>query len=190
MAVLLTSLAAQCVLQLGLGRRGFSLESAAARVCREAGGRVSVIWRLGQQTSGSGGRRVATVPRRPFRCGHHHGESTEKGRFSLPSQCHCGWRCPGHRGTRQPENSKRAHLSAPALQTPIPRKKTKRERKKIKNCGGRGKKKARNFGRSRLWPIRFWLLEIKKQLFGFFFQLFFFFFMIFFVWIFFLFLFL
>ena len=55
----------------------------------------------------------------------------------------------GRRGfTRQPENSKRAHFRAPALQTPPKfHEKTPRERKKKENCGGGGKK-ARNFGRS------------------------------------------
>ena len=49
--------------------------------------------------------------------------------------------------TRQPENSKRAHLSAPALQTPPKfHERTPRERKKKENCGGRREKKARNFG--------------------------------------------
>ena len=45
--------------------------------------------------------------------------------------------------TRQPENSKRAHLSAPALQTTTKfLKKSPREtQKKERNCGGRGKKK-------------------------------------------------
>ena len=98
------SFCAACAAVGVLGRRGFSLESAAARVCREAGGRVSVnvlsgtltlpFWCLGQHTSGSGGRRVATVPRSPIRRGHHHGESTEKGRFSMPL-CHCGRHCLG-----------------------------------------------------------------------------------------------
>ena len=55
---------------------------------------------------------------------------------------------PGRRArTRQPENSKRAHLSAPALQTPPKfNEKTPRETQKQRNCGGRGRKKARNFG--------------------------------------------
>ena len=48
--------------------------------------------------------------------------------------------------TRQPENSKRAHLSAPALQTPPKfHEKDQKRGKNNKNCGGRGKK-ARNFG--------------------------------------------
>ena len=43
--------------------------------------------------------------------------------------------------TRQPENSKRAHLSAPAFQTPPKfHEKTPRERRKKENCGGRGEK--------------------------------------------------
>ena len=49
--------------------------------------------------------------------------------------------------TRQPENSKRAHLSAPALQTPpkFHEKDQQESEKRIKNCGGKGKK-TRNFG--------------------------------------------
>ncbi len=48
---------------------------------------------------------------------------------------------------RQPENSKRAHFKAPALQTPPKfHEKTPREGRKNENCGGRGNKKARNFG--------------------------------------------
>ena len=43
--------------------------------------------RHGHQTSRSGGRRVATFPQSPTRRGHHHGESTETGRFSMPSKC-------------------------------------------------------------------------------------------------------
>ena len=49
--------------------------------------------------------------------------------------------------TQQPENSKRAHFRAPALQTPPKfHERTPRERKKKENCGGRREKKARNFG--------------------------------------------
>ena len=49
--------------------------------------------------------------------------------------------------TRQPENSKRAHFRAPALQTPPKfHAKTPRERKKKENCGGKRGKKTRNFG--------------------------------------------
>ena len=41
--------------------------------------------------------------------------------------------------TRQPENSKRAHLTAPALQTPPKfHQTTPRESRKNENCGGRG----------------------------------------------------
>ena len=49
--------------------------------------------------------------------------------------------------TRQPENSKRAHFTAPALQTPpkIPRKDPKREKEERK-LWRRREKKARNFG--------------------------------------------
>ena len=45
--------------------------------------------------------------------------------------------------TRQPENSKRAHFRAPALQTPpeFHKKRPKEREKRTKNCGGRGKKK-------------------------------------------------
>ena len=46
-----------------------------------------------------------------------------------------------------PENSKRAHLSAPALQTP-PKFQQERE-KRMKTVAG---EKARNFGPSTLWP--------------------------------------
>ena len=57
-------------------------------------------------------------------------------------------RLRGRRGfTGQPENSKRAHLSAPTLQTPPKfHERTPKERKKKENCGGRREKKARNFG--------------------------------------------
>ena len=49
--------------------------------------------------------------------------------------------------TRQPENSKRAHLRVPALQTPPKfHEKDKREGKKNKNCGRRGKKKREILG--------------------------------------------
>ena len=73
--------------------------------------------------------------------------------------------------TRQPENSKRAHLSVPALQTPpkFHEKDQQESEKRKKNCGGR-EKKARNFGpppfgpppfgkpfgHGRLWPNRLW----------------------------------
>ena len=57
----------------------------------------------------------------------------------------CVW--AGRARTRQPENSKRAHLRAPALQTPPKfHERTPSERKKKENCGGRREKKARNFG--------------------------------------------
>ena len=59
-----------------------------------------------------------------------------------------GWCRWGRRGfTRQPENSKRAHFRAPALQKPHQNstKGPPRERRKKENCGGEGKK-ARNFG--------------------------------------------
>ena len=54
---------------------------------------------------------------------------------------------PGfHTTAREP---KRAHLNAPALQTPPKfNERTPRERKKNENCGGRREKKERNFGRS------------------------------------------
>ena len=49
--------------------------------------------------------------------------------------------------TRQPENSKRAHFTAPALQTPPKfHERTPRERKKKETCGGKREEKARNFG--------------------------------------------
>ena len=57
--------------------------------------------------------------------------------------------CKSHRGfTRQPENSKRAHLRVPAFKntTKIPREDPQRE-KKSENGSGR-RKKGRNFGRS------------------------------------------
>ena len=53
---------------------------------------------------------------------------------------------PGLVRTRQPENSKRAHFTAPALQTPPKyHGRTPRERKKKENCGGgeEGKKSAK-----------------------------------------------
>ncbi len=55
-----------------------------------------------------------------------------------------GLSCEGRRGfTRQPENSKRAHLSAPALQTPPKfNEKTPQERRKNEIFGGREKKKS------------------------------------------------
>ena len=57
-------------------------------------------------------------------------------------------RLRGRRGfTRQPENSKRAHLTPPALQTPQKfHEKTPRERQKEQKWGGRGKKSAK------FWP--------------------------------------
>ena len=49
--------------------------------------------------------------------------------------------------TRQPENSKRAHFTAPALQTPPKfHERTPRERKKKENCGGKRKKKREILG--------------------------------------------
>ena len=46
--------------------------------------------------------------------------------------------------TRQPENSKRAHFRAPALQTPPKfHERTPRERKKKENCGGKKEKSAK-----------------------------------------------
>ena len=54
---------------------------------------------------------------------------------------------PAGARTRQPENSKRAHFRAPALQTtPKFHARTPRERKKKENCGGRGKKKREILG--------------------------------------------
>ena len=51
---------------------------------------------------------------------------------------------------RQPDNSKRAHLSAPVFKnTTKIQQKTPRGEEKNEFCGGRGKKKERNFGRSR-----------------------------------------
>ena len=54
----------------------------------------------------------------------------------------------GRRGfTRQPENSKRAHLSAPALQTPKFRERGQQEReKRMKTVAGRGTKKREILG--------------------------------------------
>ena len=104
-AVLSTPLATtvQRVLQLGLGRRGFSLESAAVRVW-EAGGRVSVNFfcHLGVMDNRrlevvADGLDSSTVDRRE----HHHGESTPKGRFSMPSKCHCGRRRERGRGRKR-----------------------------------------------------------------------------------------
>ena len=63
-------------------------------------------------------------------------------------------RLRGRRGfTRQPENSKRAHLSAPALQTqPKFHEKTPREGRKEQILRRDREKKARNFGRPTLRP--------------------------------------
>ena len=71
--------------------------------------------------------------------------------------------------TRQPGNSKRAHLSVPALQTPPKfHEKTHRERRKIEISSGRGNKKREIMGpppfgppplrtrHGRLWPNRLW----------------------------------
>ena len=57
-------------------------------------------------------------------------------------------RLRGRRGfTRQPENSKRSHLSPPALQTPAKfHKKTPRERQQERKWGGRGEKKREILG--------------------------------------------
>ena len=57
----------------------------------------------------------------------------------------------GRRGfTRQPENSKRAHLRVPAFRntTKIQREDTQRGKKRTKFCGGRGKKRAK------FWAVR------------------------------------
>ena len=50
--------------------------------------------------------------------------------------------------TRQPENSKRAHLRVPAFNhtTKIPRNDPQERKRKNENCGGRGKKKRENLG--------------------------------------------
>ena len=50
--------------------------------------------------------------------------------------------------TRQPENSKRAHLSVPALQTPPKFHEKTPEREKERKWWRETEKKARNFGRS------------------------------------------
>ena len=77
--------------------------------------------------------------------------------FFLPSLGVFSWNFGGvwgRRGfTRQPENSKRAHPRVPALQTTTnPRKdlQRERERKKKRNCGGRGKKST-NFWAPHRW---------------------------------------
>ena len=55
--------------------------------------------------------------------------------------------------TRQPKNSKRTHLSAPALQTPPKfNEKDQKRGKKEKNCGKRGKKKREILGPHRSGP--------------------------------------
>ena len=54
---------------------------------------------------------------------------------------------PSRRGfTRQPENSKRTHLRAPALQTPPKFQRRPPEREKERKWGREREKKARNFG--------------------------------------------
>ena len=64
----------------------------------------------------------------------------------------------GRRGfTRQPENSKRAHLSAPAVQTPPKfHEKTPRETKRANFAAGEGKKReilaVTAFGQDHIWP--------------------------------------
>ena len=59
--------------------------------------------------------------------------------------------------TRQPENSKRAHFRAPALQTPPKfHVRTPRERKKIENCGGRREKKREILGPPPFGAPPFW----------------------------------
>ena len=60
------------------------------------------------------------------------------------------WRLWGRGFTRQPENSKRAHLRAPALQTPPKFQGPPREGRKNENCGGRWEKRAK-FWRSGGW---------------------------------------
>ena len=55
--------------------------------------------------------------------------------------------------TRRPENSERAHLRAPALQTP-PEKTPKRG--KEENCGRRGLKKPHPWKANQLWPNEVW----------------------------------
>ena len=65
-------------------------------------------------------------------------------------------RLRGRRGfTRQPDNSKRAHLSAPAFKnnTKIQREDTQRGKKRMNFAAGEGKKE-RNFGRSRGRAVR------------------------------------
>ena len=59
--------------------------------------------------------------------------------------------------TRQPENSKRAHFRAPALQTPPKfHERTPRERKKKENCGGRREKKREILALPPFWAPPFW----------------------------------
>ena len=67
-----------------LGRRGFPLESCAARICREAGARVPkhpgtgsglpASEKGGQPSLGSGGRRPPTFPWRSVGHRHHNGQ--------------------------------------------------------------------------------------------------------------------
>ena len=68
--------------------------------------------------------------------------------FGLSGCCVKPQRLRGRRGfTRQPENSKRAHLSVPALQTPPKfNEKTPREGRKERMLRREREKKARNFG--------------------------------------------
>ena len=78
------------------------------------------------------------------------------------------WPPPGPRGfTRQPENSKRAHLRVPALQTPPNfHEKTPREREKERKWGREREKKARNFGPPAFGPPPFEPPTLRSRPFG------------------------
>ena len=62
----------------GIFQGGGSLESVAARICREAGGRVTTKFMWAEsvrcETFGGGGGRPPSVRRCSAACGHHHGQ--------------------------------------------------------------------------------------------------------------------
>ena len=111
-----------------LGRRGFALESADARVCRETGARVSTIswsltwiWCLRAVKTVAGSRWLLT----DFRCFTEH--KWPLTRFATSTLRQGGWSSPHHRQTKKGENIPRADWSVWPCETRGPRMRSGRE---------------------------------------------------------------
>ena len=91
---------AACARMEGLGRRAFAVESAGARICREAGGRVAVkrdglgTWTLQHQTPGDARRLEIVVDGLPLFGGAQFAVDT-----TLVSELHCDGLATAGRGT-------------------------------------------------------------------------------------------